>query len=96
MADVVLAGEAGIDLADAVAQLGGRGFSQVLAEGGPSFNGSLTAADLVDELCLSLAPVLVSGDAKRIVAGPPVQPPPELTLRTVCEEDGYLFLRYRR
>jgi riboflavin biosynthesis pyrimidine reductase len=96
VADVVVAGEVEIDLAEAVAKLGARGFSHVLAEGGPTFNGALTAAGLLDELCLSLAPVLASGDAKRIVVGPPVQPPTELTLQTVCEEDGYLFLRYRR
>ena len=96
VADVVVAGDAEVDLVEAVARLGKRGFSHVLAEGGPTFNGALTAGDLLDELCLSLAPVLVSGDAKRIVAGPPVQPPPELTLQTVCEEDGYLLLRYRR
>jgi riboflavin biosynthesis pyrimidine reductase len=55
----------------------------------------LVAAGLLDELCLTFAPALVSGDAKRILAGPPLQPPPELTLRSVCEEDGYLFFRYR-
>jgi len=96
VADVVVAGDAQVDLVEAVARLGERGFSHVLAEGGPTFNGALTAGALLDELCLSLAPVLVSGDAKRIVAGPPVQPPPEVRLQTVCEEDGYLFLRYRR
>jgi 5-amino-6-(5-phosphoribosylamino)uracil reductase len=75
--------------------LGERGFTNVLAEGGPSLNGALAAAGRVDELCLTVSPLLASGDAKRIVTGPSLAPPPELTLRTVCEEDGYLFLRYR-
>ncbi|HEV3364508.1 MAG TPA: dihydrofolate reductase family protein, partial [Acidimicrobiia bacterium] len=95
MADVLIAGDAEVDLAAAVAQLGERGFTHVLAEGGPSFNGSLAAAALIDELCLTFAPVLVAGDAKRIIAGSPLQPPAELTLRSLCEEDGYLFFRYR-
>ena len=95
VADVLVAGEAEVDLARAVDQLGERGFAHVLAEGGPSFNGALAAAGLLDELCLTFAPLIVSGDARRIVAGPPLQPPPELTLRSLCEEDGYLFLRYR-
>ncbi|MGH9008453.1 MAG: pyrimidine reductase family protein [Acidimicrobiia bacterium] len=95
VADVLVAGDVEVDLAQAVQQLGERGFAHVLAEGGPTFNGVLAAAGLLDELCLTLAPLLVSGKAKRILAGPPLQPPPELTLRSLCEEDGYLFLRYR-
>jgi riboflavin biosynthesis pyrimidine reductase len=95
VADVLVAGDAAVDLGPAVAQLGERGFAHVLAEGGPTFNGALAAAGLLDELCLTFAPVLVSGDAKRIFAGSPLQPPPDMTLRSLCEEDGYLFLRYR-
>ena len=95
VADVLVAGDAEVDLGQAVAQLGERGLAHVLAEGGPSFNGTLAAAGLLDELCLTVAPVLVSGAAKRIVAGPPLQPPPDMQLRSLCEEDGYLFLRYR-
>lgn len=95
VADVLVAGDDRVDLVQAVQGLGERGFRHVLAEGGPSLNGVLAAAGVLDELCLSLAPRLVSGDAKRILTGPPLAPPPELTLRTVCEEDGYLFLRYR-
>ena len=95
VADVVVVGDTTVDLTQAVGQLGERGFAHVLAEGGPSFNGALASAGLLDELCLSLAPLLASGDAKRIVTGPPLEPPPEMALRSLCEEDGYLFLRYR-
>ena len=92
---MLVAGDAEVDLVQAVAHLGERGFAHVLAEGGPTFNGVLAAAGLLDELCLTFAPVLVSGDARRILAGSPLQPPPELTLHSLCEEDGYLFFRYR-
>jgi riboflavin biosynthesis pyrimidine reductase len=95
VADVLVAGDAEVDLARAVERLGERGFRHVLAEGGPSLNGALAAAGVIDELCLTLAPLLVSGDAKRIVTGPALVPPPGLTLRSLCEEGGYLFLRYR-
>jgi riboflavin biosynthesis pyrimidine reductase len=95
VADVLVAGDAEVDLARAVELLGQRGFGQVLAEGGPSLNGALAAAGVLDELCLTLAPHLVAGDAKRILTGPPLATPAGLTLRSLCEEDGYLFLRYR-
>ena len=95
VADVLVAGDAEVDLARAVALLGERGFGHVLVEGGPSLNGALGAAGVLDELCLTLSPRLVSGDAKRIVTGPALQPPPELALRSLCEDDGYLFVRYR-
>jgi riboflavin biosynthesis pyrimidine reductase len=95
VADVLVAGDAAVDLAAAVGRLGERGFRHVLAEGGPSLNGALAGAGVLDEFCLTLAPRLASGDAKRIVTGPALIPAPELTLRSACEEDGYLFLRYR-
>jgi riboflavin biosynthesis pyrimidine reductase len=95
VADVIAAGESAVDLTRAVQQLGERGFRHVLAEGGPSLNGALAGAGLLDELCLTLSPHLASGDSRRIITGPPLMSPPELALRTVCEEDGFLFLRYR-
>jgi riboflavin biosynthesis pyrimidine reductase len=67
----------------------------VLAEGGPSLNGQLAAAGLLDELCLTLSPRLVSGEAKRILTGAPLPPVRPLDLHSVCEEDGFVFLRYR-
>jgi riboflavin biosynthesis pyrimidine reductase len=95
VADVIAAGESAVDLARAVDLLGERGFTNVLAEGGPSLNGALAAAGRLDELCLTLSPRIASGDAKRIVTGPVLAAPPELTLQTVCEDDGFVFLRYR-
>jgi riboflavin biosynthesis pyrimidine reductase len=95
VADVLIAGDTEVDLTEALHRLGERGFRHVLAEGGPSFNGALASAGLLDELCLTLSPRLVSGDAKRIVSGAPVVPAAALTLHTVCEQDGFLFLRYR-
>jgi len=95
VADVVVAGERDVDLARALDVLGARGWRAVLCEGGPTLNGQLAAAGLLDELCLTLSPCLVGGDAKRLLAGPLLPGPPTLTLASACEEDGFLFLRYR-
>mgnify|MGYP003288305023 CR=1 FL=1 len=69
VADVVVAGERDVDLPSAVDALGERGWRKVLCEGGPTLNGQLAAAGLLDELCLTLSPLLVGGDAKRLLAG---------------------------
>jgi riboflavin biosynthesis pyrimidine reductase len=95
VAEVVVAGDRDVDLAVALDALGGRGHRAVLAEGGPILNAQLAAAGLLDELCLSLSPRLVGGAAKRILDGLPVPGPAPLRLCSVCEQDGFLFLRYR-
>jgi riboflavin biosynthesis pyrimidine reductase len=95
VADVVIAGETHVDLHRAVEALAARGATTVLAEGGPTLNGALAQAGLLDELCVTLAPLLASGDAKRLISGSPLAELDRLQLRSVCEEDGYLFLRYR-
>jgi riboflavin biosynthesis pyrimidine reductase len=95
VADVVVAGEHDVDLVEAVGALGARGFRAVLSEGGPILNAQLAAAGLLDELCMTLSPLLVGGDAKRLLAGPLLPGPPALRLVSACEEDGFLFLRYR-
>jgi len=66
VADVLVCGEASVDHALMLAALTERGYPQVLCEGGPSLFGALLAADRVDELCLTLAPLLESGRASRI------------------------------
>jgi riboflavin biosynthesis pyrimidine reductase len=79
-----------------LAELGRRGLHRVLCEGGPRLFGDLVAADLVDELCLTVAPVLAAGEAGRIAVGPAGSPPRPLRLAGVLEEDGALLLRYTR
>jgi riboflavin biosynthesis pyrimidine reductase len=94
VADVVIAGEHDVDLRRALDAIGERGARSVLAEGGPTLNAQLAGAGLLDELCLTLSPSIVGGAAKRIVTGPALDPRSSLKLRSVCEEEGYLFLRY--
>ncbi|MCO1660939.1 pyrimidine reductase family protein [Pseudonocardia humida] len=77
-------------------ELGARGLHRVLCEGGPGLFGDLLAADAVDELCLTLSPLLAGGDAGRIARGPAGTPARPLSLVGVAHEDDTLFLRYRR
>ena len=96
VADVITAGDKGVDLAQALRELAERGHENVLAEGGPGIAAQLAGADLIDELCLTVSPLLAGGDAKRILDGGLLRPPARLELEHVLESDGYLFLRYRR
>lgn len=96
VADVVVAGETEVDLAGTVAELAGRGMPRILSEGGPHVLGSLYAADLVDELCLAVSPVVTGGEAVRITSGPLLAPPRPMHLGHVLERDEFLFLRYTR
>ena len=95
VADVIVAGRQDVDFGSAFMELGRRGVHSVLAEGGPTLNGQLARAGLLDELCVTLAPRLASGDAKRILAGSTLDELRVLTLHAVYEQDDYLFLRYR-
>jgi riboflavin-specific deaminase-like protein len=95
-AEVVLAGEHDVDLHALVADLGKRGLLRVNCEGGPRLFGSMIAAGLVDELCLSVAPLLTSGDSGRIAVGDFPPQPQRLRLRSVLRGDDLLMLRYTR
>jgi riboflavin-specific deaminase-like protein len=73
-----------------------HGVRTVLCEGGPTLNSHLFAADLVDELFLSLNPKVAGGAAAlTIVAGRELVDPAELELVSVAEGDGDLFTRWR-
>lgn len=68
VAEVVhLPAGAGVDLPAMVSDLVGRGMTQILSEGGPTLFGGLLEAGLVDELGLTISPVLAGGNATRIV-----------------------------
>ncbi|WP_328338676.1 pyrimidine reductase family protein [Micromonospora sp. NBC_00421] len=94
--DLVRVGRDAVDLAAGLAALRRRGLGQLLCEGGPQLFGALTTADLVDELCLTVAPLLAGAGPGRITAGPD-SPPRSLPLRhALAAADGVLMLRYAR
>ncbi len=95
VADVLAVGDDRVDLAAGLEELRRRGLTQLLSEGGPHLFGALTAADLVDEVCLTVSPLLAGPGAGRITAGIP-SPPRGMRLAHALEEDGTLLLRYTR
>ena len=95
-AEVIVAGEQAVDLKAAVSALADRGHQRMLAEGGPHLLAQLVEAGLMDELCLTIGPLMAGPGASRIVAGAPAAKPQELTLAHVLEDDGFLLCRYTR
>jgi riboflavin biosynthesis pyrimidine reductase len=94
LAEVVIAGGDRVDMKLAVGALRERGLTKILCEGGPRLNGQLATAGLIDELCLTVSPMLVGGGAPRVLNGPATQL--GLRLAHILEEDGFLFTRYLR
>ncbi|MGH2927679.1 MAG: pyrimidine reductase family protein [Solirubrobacteraceae bacterium] len=94
VADVIVAGTDAVDLAEAVGALRDRGLGRVLCEGGPHLFGDLSAAGLVDELCLSFSPILAGPGAGRIVAGQHADARRMTLGHVLAGDDGFLFLRY--
>ncbi len=86
-----------VDLPEALRDLGERfGVRHVLCEGGPTLNADLFAAGAVDELFLSLAPIVAGGDDPLRIVGPDAAlPPVSLELAGAFLVDSFLFLRYR-
>lgn len=95
--EVVVAGDGpGAEPDRAVRALAGRGLTRQLTEGGPRLLGQFVAAGVLDELCLTVSPVMTAGGAQRIAGGPSMTVPSRFGLASILEEDGFLFTRYRR
>ena len=74
---------------------GRHGVRTLLLEGGPTLLGAMLDAGLVDELFLSLAPLLIGGGPEpAIVEGPPLPEPVRLHLLSLLADEDYLFARY--
>jgi riboflavin biosynthesis pyrimidine reductase len=72
-----------------------HGVRSILCEGGPQLLGDLVRAGLVDELHLVIATKLAGGENPiTILTGPAPEPPLDLSLVSLHESGGYLFLRY--
>jgi riboflavin biosynthesis pyrimidine reductase len=71
-----------------------RGARAVLCEGGPTLLRELVVADCIDDLLLTIAPMLVAGDAPTPLRGAAIDPPAGLALRDIHRADDHLFLHY--
>jgi riboflavin biosynthesis pyrimidine reductase len=90
--DVLVVGQASVDPRAALAALRDLGLARISCEGGPTLLRQMLAADLVDELDLSLAPTL--GGCAPAVPGLPALA--RMHLAQVLEGDGFLFTRFLR
>ena len=84
------------DLEAALLELRERGCRRILCEGGPTLFGSLLSEQLVDELFLTISPLL-AGDGLSLVEGIELLPHRRTaaTLTGVRRDGSHLFLRYR-
>jgi riboflavin biosynthesis pyrimidine reductase len=97
VADVIVAGDTAVDLKAALESLASRGLTRVSCEGGPHLLGDLGAAGVLDELCLTVSPLLGGPGSARVMAGDQWQSGPHrMRLAHALEEDGFLFTRYAR
>ncbi|OBH66638.1 hypothetical protein A5684_06000 [Mycobacterium intracellulare] len=85
-----------VDEAALLAALGARGLRRILTEGGPMLLGSLIDRDMLDELCLTIAPYIVGGQARRIAAGPGQLLTGMRCAHVLTDDAGYLYTRYVR
>ncbi len=98
-AEVIVAGEASVDLKGAVDALAERGHRRISCEGGPHLLGELADAGLLDELCLTISPLLAGPGADRIVTGGLPMPGGgtlPFALVHALEDGGHLLCRYVR
>jgi riboflavin biosynthesis pyrimidine reductase len=97
-ADVIAAGTEAVDLTEAVEALKDLGMKHILCEGGPTLLDALVGADLVDELCLTVAPKFagLQEHTPRLRPANPLSSPRGLTLAHALSHDDFLFMRYAR
>ena len=98
VAEIIECGDTELDLVAAMGALGARGMRVLTCEGGPILNGHLLTADLVDEWCWTVSPLLVGGTSSRSVVhtGSVGSPPRGFEITRLAEADGSLFVRALR
>ena len=89
---VIVVGDDAVDLASMRAELLRRGFRNLLSEGGPHLLADMLRAGVVDEVCVTVVPLLVGGPHPRITAGGAMDVGLELVL--LLENDGTLLGRW--
>lgn len=81
---------------DIVATLGDLGFRRILCEGGPGLFGQLVSDGAADDLCLTISPTLVAGEAGRIAHASDASDAPMHRAHVLGDADGTLLTRWVR
>ena len=81
-----------VDLAAGLDELAARGYQRLVCEGGPTLFSDLLALGLVDELCLTISPLLAGGAPPLLASRP--EPPAPLRLVSLLQEDDVLLTRW--
>lgn len=84
-----------VDLSSALHTLRQNGFHRVHCEGGPSLLGALVAEDLLDELCLTISPMLLGTGSTPLLPAL-LDEPARWALHGVHVSGDHLFTRYGR
>src|SRR4051794_6090891 len=83
-----------VDLAVVLRTFAQRRLLRVLSEGGPGMISLLIEHDSLDELCVTIAPILVGGQARRIAAGAGEAHTRLRRSHLLSDDEGYLYTRY--
>jgi hypothetical protein len=95
LADVIIAGEHNVDLAVTLDALGSAGIQQGARRRRPEPERAACGRWPPRRAMPDPLTAAGRGGAKRILAGPGLVTGPGWRLRSLCEQDGFLFLRYR-
>lgn len=94
VADILVAGPDKVEVSELTKKLSESGYTQILCEGGPHLFGSFLDEDLINEVCLTISPLFVGGDAHRIVYSKVEKKRPFKILSALQDADSMLYLRY--
>jgi riboflavin biosynthesis pyrimidine reductase len=93
VADLIDAGDDTVEPAVMLKELAARGHRRLLCEGGPTLLGQLV--DVLDEVCVTISPLLVGGSSPRIAHGPDGGAPRPMKLTQLLrDDDDMLFATY--
>lgn len=94
--EVIVAGHQRVDLVQAIDALRELGFRRILCEGGPSLLQALAAHDLIDEMCVTVSPMIAGGQGGSPRPKTTLGGPRRMKLAHVLSHNDFLYLRYTR
>ncbi len=95
-AEVLQLGEGSVDLPALINSLHDRGMARITCEGGEALLDALVREDLVDEMDLTISPILAGGGYLRDPERPISPPYPRFSLAHQFIDEGFVFCRFLR